>query len=234
METQLPDDFVFDDEELQEEDRGPEVARLTSSDGNHFSLYEGENLVGRDDAVHVLLSDGSVSKKHALLRIYDNNNENKKRTCQVTDLSSKLGTFLNGTKVKFSVSVVHGNVLRFGSKEYTFSWQNNDDIDGGTAFHNMPIVRSPPEEAPHNEEDAQTSAGYKKNNAPTQAFDMSLLDGDDDDDGDQNRDGRGGAGGGAPRMVAGGSSSSSSNGNHSTNRGLPSGGGYGDETQVCL
>ena len=242
METQFLDDLEIDDDEPQEEeDRGPAIATLTSStDDDHFSLWVGDNIIGRaEDNRHVRLSHGSVSQKHALLKISENNH---RRSCEVSDLVSKCGTFLEGTKVPSGsiVPVKHGNKIRFGSKELMFSWLNEEDIVEVKVVLKLPVLRSPNED--NNDDDAETShAGHGGgNNAPTQAFDMSICDDGDDDD-DESPDGGGGAGAASRsshssspvRMAGSSSSSSSSSSSRPTDRGLPSGGAYGEETQVC-
>lgn len=72
----------------------PTVAypKLRDATGREFLLKAGENLIGRDPSSDVLLTDGTVSRRHALIIIEENR-------AYIQDLGSTNGTRLNGTPV---------------------------------------------------------------------------------------------------------------------------------------
>jgi len=78
-----------------------------------IELHEGENLVGRDSRVAVIVDDLTVSKRHARLTVTDG---------QVTleDLSSKNGTYVDGVAVTTPVPVQDGSRILFGRSVATF------------------------------------------------------------------------------------------------------------------
>ncbi len=63
--------------------------KLRDASGREFLLKAGENLIGRDPSSDVLLSDGTVSRRHARLLIEENR-------AYLEDLGSTNGTKLNG------------------------------------------------------------------------------------------------------------------------------------------
>ncbi|CUU36710.1 MAG: FHA domain-containing protein [Armatimonadetes bacterium] len=73
------------------EEQAPQGAypKLRDATGREFLLKAGENLIGRDPASDVLLTDGTVSRRHARILIEDN-------TAFIEDLGSTNGTKLNG------------------------------------------------------------------------------------------------------------------------------------------
>lgn len=77
----------------------PEVAeptgaypKLRDASGREFLLKAGENLIGRDPSSDVLISDGTVSRRHACITIEENH-------AYIQDLGSTNGTRLNGEPV---------------------------------------------------------------------------------------------------------------------------------------
>ncbi len=73
------------------EEQAPQGAypKLRDAAGREFLLKAGENMIGRDPASDVLLTDGTVSRRHARILIEDN-------TAFIEDLGSTNGTKLNG------------------------------------------------------------------------------------------------------------------------------------------
>ena len=59
-----------------------------------YPLYKGENSVGRAPDSRVVLSDGTVSRRHAAITIHDGDN-----TVSIRDLESKNGTYVDGEKI---------------------------------------------------------------------------------------------------------------------------------------
>ena len=89
METQHIDDiYDSDDYDLAEAGRGPVLARLHWEETT-FQLYEGDNIVGRNDLknLDVRLADETVSDVHANLEIDIEGN------CHCKDLASNNGDY---------------------------------------------------------------------------------------------------------------------------------------------
>lgn len=76
-------------------------------------LAEGGNELGRSNSSAVWLDSTSVSRRHACITVTGN-----KATLE--DLGSKNGTFLRDTRVRETVSVADGDVIRVGAVEMTF------------------------------------------------------------------------------------------------------------------
>jgi adenylate cyclase len=70
-------------------------------------LKQGVSIVGRLPTSDLVLSDPSVSRHHASLRVAD-------AECRLSDSGSRFGTFLNGAPVKSEVVVPLGATIKFG------------------------------------------------------------------------------------------------------------------------
>ncbi len=83
--------------------------KLRDSNGREYLLRAGENIVGRDPAADVLISDGTVSRRHACIAIEENH-------AYLQDLGSTNGTRLNGEPVGAERVPLPPNAeLQFGS-----------------------------------------------------------------------------------------------------------------------
>ncbi|MFN7019078.1 MAG: FHA domain-containing protein [Fimbriimonadales bacterium] len=83
--------------------------KLRDSNGREYLLRAGENIVGRDPASDVLISDGTVSRRHACIIIEENH-------AYLQDLGSTNGTRLNGEPVGTECVPLPPNAeLQFGS-----------------------------------------------------------------------------------------------------------------------
>ena len=76
--------------------------------GGKADLGEGEHVIGRDADVAVCLASGSVSRRHALLRLRGDE-------ATLEDLGSKNGTRLNGQPIKDRQLLADGDEVRAGS-----------------------------------------------------------------------------------------------------------------------
>jgi pSer/pThr/pTyr-binding forkhead associated (FHA) protein len=61
-------------------------------EGTRFPIRRGETLVGRSAYCTIVISDPSVSREHAALRLTQSD-------LQIADLGSRNGTFVNGDRV---------------------------------------------------------------------------------------------------------------------------------------
>ena len=66
------------------------AAMLVCGDKN-YPLYNGENLIGRALDARVVLADGTISRRHAVITVHEGGN-----ACVIRDLQSKNGTFVGG------------------------------------------------------------------------------------------------------------------------------------------
>ncbi|HOX45231.1 MAG TPA: FHA domain-containing protein [Myxococcota bacterium] len=80
--------------------------------GLEIELQEGDNDVGRDPHLYLVIDDASVSRQHARLTVRGD-------SFRVVDMRSSNGTFLNGKRVE-QADVVSGDLVRFGNLEFKF------------------------------------------------------------------------------------------------------------------
>jgi hypothetical protein len=77
---------------LAQKYKSPVVGWFVALDGQHkgedFRLREGQNTIGSDSSCDILLTDSTISAKHASLR-------HKEGKFVITDLDSSNGSFLN-------------------------------------------------------------------------------------------------------------------------------------------
>ena len=78
-----------------------------------FPLSEGENVVGRDEGLAVVVPSGSVSRRHALVVV-------ERERVFVSDLGSKNGTFVEGRRVEGRAELSDGDEIRVGSVPLVF------------------------------------------------------------------------------------------------------------------
>lgn len=90
------------------------IATLTTVDGTMHPLLEDESLIGRVAGNSVILTDGSVSSRHArVLRTHEG--------FLIEDLGSRNGTFINGDSVTDKRLLHDGDTVRFGKLLLTFN-----------------------------------------------------------------------------------------------------------------
>jgi hypothetical protein len=81
--------------------------RLVPVSGGPIDVTQDRSLVGRDPACDIVVADGSVSRKHALL-------ERRGDAWYVVDQGSANGTYVNSLKVT-EAALKNGQELRFGA-----------------------------------------------------------------------------------------------------------------------
>jgi hypothetical protein len=87
--------------------------RLFGRNGREIALSEGESIVGRDADSTIFIDDGSVSRRHARIRV--NAGE-----ATIEDLGSKNGTSVRGKKIDQPHPLRDGEVLKLGFLDLTF------------------------------------------------------------------------------------------------------------------
>jgi len=96
-------------------------------------LSEGVSIIGRRITSTICIECHSVSREHARI-------EQKGKRWFLTDLGGTNGTFLRGVPVKGSVTLHHGDTLRFGQQEVRFENEAEDPTirtDSGIDTHTM-------------------------------------------------------------------------------------------------
>ena len=102
------------------------VALAGPAKGSRFSLPEGESKIGRGLSCQVQIDDPALSREHCLVRIADGR-------CQVSDLQSHNGIFLNGQKIT-EATIVAGDQIVAGSSAFRYeTGQPAADSDSETA-----------------------------------------------------------------------------------------------------
>jgi hypothetical protein len=93
---------------------GPVIGTLTTSDGTMHPLLDEVTTVGRVEGNGIIITDASVSSKHArLLR--------SATGFAIEDVGSRNGTFVNGDAVKEARALTDGDVVRIGKVLLTFN-----------------------------------------------------------------------------------------------------------------
>ena len=80
---------------------------------HEFELHSGENVLGREGDVAVLLPLKTVSRRHARIIVSSD-------TVMLEDLGSKNGTHLNGRQIDAPVVLADGDEIRLGSVPLVF------------------------------------------------------------------------------------------------------------------
>ena len=91
-------------------------------EGMEVELGPGNNDVGRDTALYLVIDDPSISPRHARIVVQNSalhNARQPKVPYVLTDLGSELGTFVNEERIQSS-HLRDGDLLRFGNIEFKF------------------------------------------------------------------------------------------------------------------
>jgi DNA-binding winged helix-turn-helix (wHTH) protein len=78
-----------------------------------FELLPGENVLGREGDVAVMIPHKSVSRRHARIFVRSDN-------AVLEDLGSKNGTWLNGRSIEAPAELADGDEIRLGSAPLVF------------------------------------------------------------------------------------------------------------------
>ncbi len=76
-------------------------------EGTRFPIRRGETLIGRSAYCSIVISDASVSREHAALRLAED-------ALVVADLGSRNGTFVNGERVAETRPLTPGDTIVLG------------------------------------------------------------------------------------------------------------------------
>jgi hypothetical protein len=123
--------------------------RLVPLSGPPVDASKDQILIGRDPTCDVVVSDGSVSRKHARI-------ERRGMAWTVVDQGSANGTFVDSRRVT-DATLRHGQELRFGAVTYRVEIVGDVAADAGatiatepeaTAVHPEPLAPPPPPPPP--------------------------------------------------------------------------------------
>ena len=87
------------------------IAQTGPDAGRSFMLSSSQNLIGRDSSAQVMLSDPTVSRRHAMIRV------DVERTT-ISDLGSQSGTQVDGERIQ-GVRISVGERVVVGQSEFT-------------------------------------------------------------------------------------------------------------------
>ena len=87
------------------------IAQSGPDAGRSFPLPSAQNIIGRDPTAQVSLSDPTVSRRHAMVRVGADR-------ATISDLGSMSGTAVNGEEIK-GVRISVGDRIVVGQSEFT-------------------------------------------------------------------------------------------------------------------
>jgi hypothetical protein len=97
-----------------------------------YPLKQGLNSVGRMPDNDVIVTDGSVSRRHCAIVVHSS------RGCELHDTASKNGTFLNGKRIAGPTRLVNGDEIRMC--DHTIIFQSSDAAPAADAPEYAPTL----------------------------------------------------------------------------------------------
>lgn len=94
-----------------------ELPTVLINDSQRRTLKVGHNTIGRLTDNDIVSNDGFMSRRHCAILVHTN------LKCELHDLASKNGTFLNGIRIKESVTLKPGDVIQLGDVRIMFMGQ---------------------------------------------------------------------------------------------------------------
>jgi DNA-binding winged helix-turn-helix (wHTH) protein len=82
-------------------------------DGRESRLIEGDNIIGRGEKCQVIVNSSTVSRRHTRIRV-------GRDVALVSDLNSKNGTFVRGTRIQGLYHVKDGDEIQIGEIKMIF------------------------------------------------------------------------------------------------------------------
>jgi hypothetical protein len=99
--------------------------------GEWIQLSPGTIRIGRSESSNLRLSAAAASKLHASIECFESH-------CEVTDLNSRNGTFVNGIRIDRSHHLRHGDRLDFAGATFVYldaAVDSDDDSFGSSSNH---------------------------------------------------------------------------------------------------
>ena len=97
--------------------------------GDYYRLTDGKVVVGRDEHADIQIVDEMVSRHHMEIMFKDENED-----CQVNDLNSANGVFVNGRRAREETSLTDGDTIRIGETMLLYTKKTIKDLDTAMAF----------------------------------------------------------------------------------------------------
>ena len=99
-----------------------------------FPLSRGTIRIGRSERNNLLLTPAAASKSHATIECFETH-------CEVSDLNSRNGTYVNGIRIEGTQRLRHGDTLYFAGATYVFldSEASDETFDSSGHFLRNPL-----------------------------------------------------------------------------------------------
>ena len=104
---------VAPDRTIAQANPGSTVLLLIDGAGRRYPLKVGINTLGRLPDNDVVVCDAHASRRHCSIIVHVTN------TCEMHDVASKNGTFLNGERLTSSRPLQQGDEIRVGDLVFT-------------------------------------------------------------------------------------------------------------------
>jgi hypothetical protein len=88
-----------------------------------YPLRVGINTIGRSPDCDVVVEDAFVSRRHCAILVHAGNG------CELHDVASKNGTYLNGAKLAHPTRLRAGDEIRMCDRQFVFLTKLDDDED---------------------------------------------------------------------------------------------------------
>ncbi|MFQ6008529.1 MAG: FHA domain-containing protein, partial [Candidatus Zixiibacteriota bacterium] len=106
------------------------MLKLIGTDGSHYyawNLEPGRYLIGRKPDCDLVISDKTVSRKHAVIEVVPSTGE-----CYVDDLESHNGTMVNGERITLRAQLKPNDRIMFGHTEFELTVSDEPSSSGRT------------------------------------------------------------------------------------------------------
>ncbi|MDA0788729.1 MAG: GGDEF domain-containing protein [Proteobacteria bacterium] len=100
--------------------------------GQVYELTNDVTMIGRSDELDLVVSDISISRKHAMIVA-------RVDGYYLSDLNSTNGSFLNREPVLSAVKLAEGDKVQLGNVVFKFSFQDEDDTEYHLMLRNMAV-----------------------------------------------------------------------------------------------
>lgn len=117
------------------------------NEGDYYPLGRRTTVVGRDEGVPIQIIDSHISRKHMQIRFNAND-----ATYSVVDMSSKHGTFVNGTPISEEAKLNDNDRITVGKTDLLFTLSDFDDRENALLHYkkvgqrNLPTILPNPTE----------------------------------------------------------------------------------------
>lgn len=110
--------YAFVSDPADDSPAAPQTACSLTWGSREFRLRDGDNVIGRDPDVQILIDSQIVSRRHARIMLAGG-------VAQVEDLGSKNGTSVGGEVLTAPRVLAHGDIITVGEFEFRFHVTTN-------------------------------------------------------------------------------------------------------------